>query len=70
MWKVIEEKEEWLEVDPETMKPEGGLKSVPAITLRFWKENSLAPGQGKTRTIQYSLQNESFNEHWEIIYDW
>ena len=61
VWKVIEEKEAWA----------GSSHSIPAISLRFWKENpNIGQGKGKTISYQYSFNDPSFNAHWEILYDW
>ncbi len=61
VWKVIEEKEVWLN-SPEP---------VPAIYVRYWKENSgNGPGTGKTISHNYSPSDTSFQNHWEILYDW
>jgi len=68
VWKVIEEKEVWIEA-PEG--PAGQEKHpVPAVKVRLWKEDSSTPGRGKTQTFCYSHLDPSFNDHWEIIYDW
>ena len=68
VWKVIEEKEIW--INP----PEGATHRnphpVPAVMIRLWKEDSATgPGKGRTQTHCYSRLDPSFNEHWEIIYD-
>ena len=61
LWKVIEEKEMWLD-DP---------GPVPSIYLRLWNENSGdGPGTGKTMAIQYKPGDQKFDTHWEILYDW
>lgn len=58
VWKVIEEKELWLD-------------ETPAIWLRFWgEENSSKPGTGKTLSYHYTPGRASFQEEWEILYDW
>lgn len=58
VWKIIEEKEVWLE-------------DIPAIYLRYWKEDtSNGAGTGKTRSYRYSQKDPSFQNHWEILYDW
>ena len=47
VWKVIEEKETWLpeSADPQGEKPIPDL--VPAVSLRYWKEDSSqGPGSG------------------------
>jgi len=58
VWKVIEEVEKW----------EG---DVPVISIRFWKEQGLKKnGKGKTITCQYTGTDSSFQDKWEILYDW
>jgi hypothetical protein len=63
VWKIIEEEEIWIE------KP-GSPQMVPAIRLRFWRENEMAPGKGKTLSRSYSQGDTSFQRRWEILYDW
>jgi NhaP-type Na+/H+ or K+/H+ antiporter len=70
VWKVIEEKEIWLNnLDaPEGPGQDGG--PIPAISLRFWREKrNHVPGTGKTRSHRYSQIDPTFNDHWEILYD-
>ncbi len=63
LWKVIEEREFWLE-GPENM-------AVPAIELRLWAEQkSSGQGQGETQYITFTPDSQPFNTQWEIIYDW
>ncbi|MBW2017185.1 MAG: sodium:proton antiporter [Deltaproteobacteria bacterium] len=71
VWKVIEEKESWIE-GPEDTPSSGTIPSqIPAISLRYWKEGSGdGPGTGKTMIYRYSQVDPSFGDHWEIIYDW
>ena len=70
VWKIIEEKEVWLNNLDE---PETGAHlsdPTPAIHLRFWKEaGSRAPGKGKTQSHRYGRMDPSFHDHWEILYD-
>src|SRR6056297_678115 len=50
VWKVIEEKEDWIP-DSGADSPAGRL--VPAVYIRFWKEDGDAqPGRGRTRTLR------------------
>jgi len=73
VWKVIEEKETWIEA-PETPGKEKQKESQPlnpAIYLRYWREApEKEPGTGKTRSYRYSQVDPIFHEHWEILYDW
>jgi len=71
VWKVIEEKEIWLNAPATGNDQEKGTQPTPAISLRFWEENSSSgPGTGKTITRRYSQMDVPFERHWEIIYDW
>jgi hypothetical protein len=71
VWKVIEEKETWLEGEARTPKGSSGARLVPAIYIRFWREDSgTGPGTGKTQDYYYSQQDSSFRKHWEVLYDW
>ncbi len=65
VWKVIEEKEIWVEQAP----PEGDqIKLVPSIYLRFWKPRPGQPlGKGKTLSHCYTPGDFSFYHHWEIM---
>jgi NhaP-type Na+/H+ or K+/H+ antiporter len=61
VWKIIEEREEWWEA----------TQPLPAIYLRFWKENSgNKSGAGKTLQHLYIPEDNSFEKNWEILYDW
>lgn len=68
VWKVIEEKEDWI---PESVGDNRSRQLVPAVYIRYWKEDGDSqPGRGKTYTLRYSKNDRSFNDHWEILYDW
>lgn len=67
VWKIIEEKEEWIETAQNTTP--GNV--YPAIRLRFWKEDTAGShGTGKTMSFRYSREDTPFGSHWEILYDW
>ncbi|NLI83762.1 MAG: sodium:proton antiporter [Deltaproteobacteria bacterium] len=69
VWKVIEKKEVWLQ-KPSVQDP-AQVEQVPAVYLRYWREDtSSGPGTGKTMAYRYSMEDPSFNDHWEILYDW
>ena len=71
VWKVIEQKEAWLEEPADPDKTQDIPRQVPVIYLRYWHENSNSgPGTGKTCSCRYSQKGPSFMEHWEILYDW
>ncbi|SMC25634.1 sodium/proton antiporter, CPA1 family [Desulfacinum hydrothermale DSM 13146] len=68
VWKIIEERETWIPAPGVSSAPSG---SIPAILIRYWKEESAdGPGTGKTMTYRYSQLDPSFHEHWEVLYDW
>jgi solute carrier family 9B (sodium/hydrogen exchanger), member 1/2 len=69
VWKVIEKKEVWLPQPASSTFLD--VREIPAIYLRYWREDtSTGPGTGKTMAHRYSLGDSSFNDHWEILYDW
>ena len=71
VWKVIEEKETWIEAKGKPPQGPSPAPLVPAIYIRFWRENSgTGPGTGKTQGYYYSQEDSPFRKHWEILYDW
>ncbi len=71
VWKVIEEKEIWMKDGERRDKADASGELIPAFQFRFWKEDtSSGPGTGKTVSYRYSGEDPSFQDHWEIIYDW
>lgn len=63
LWKVIEEKETWLN-EREDRPPR------PAIELRLWKvQEGCQPGTGPTRDLLYQPGGFSFQGEWEILFD-
>ena len=71
VWKVIEEKEIWIEAPAKAGEEKVLPRLLPAISLRYWKEGSTnGPGTGKTLTCRYSQMDAPFDNHWEILYDW
>jgi NhaP-type Na+/H+ or K+/H+ antiporter len=65
VWKVIEEKETWVE----SPAGDGGPgQLVPALHLRYWKPRPDQPaGKGKTMSHLYTPEDYSFWHHWEIM---
>jgi Kef-type K+ transport system membrane component KefB len=71
VWKVIEQKEVWQEDTAIAIDPSISAKLIPAIYLRYWQEEtSPGPNQGKTISYRYTFEDPSFDENWEILYDW
>jgi len=71
IWKVIEQKEVWLEDVAKPDSSQDALNLLPAIYLRYWKESENAgTGKGKTLSHNYTQTDPSFDDHWEILYDW
>jgi NhaP-type Na+/H+ or K+/H+ antiporter len=71
IWKVIEEKEVWLEEPSAAGSSEDAPRLIPAIYLRYWgEETSEEEGKGKTLSFHYTQKDPSFHVHWEILYDW
>jgi NhaP-type Na+/H+ or K+/H+ antiporter len=69
VWKVIEQKEVW--VESPSSPPGDRAALIPAVYLRFWREESgNAPGTGKTLSQRYTKIDSSFQDQWEILYDW
>ncbi len=69
VWKVIEERELWIE--PDTNRKEEAEAPMPAIELRCWSQDtSGGPGKGKTLRQRFSPKEALFSDHWEILYDW
>ncbi|MBW1970213.1 MAG: sodium:proton antiporter [Deltaproteobacteria bacterium] len=71
IWKVIEQKEVWLKDPAKAGSSEGALGLLPAIYLRYWREsNNTGAGKGKTLSYHYTQEDGSFQDHWEVLYDW
>ncbi len=71
VWKVIEQKEVWLKDPARSGSSEGDRSLLPAIYLRYWRESkNTGWGKGKTLSYHYTQKDASFQDHWEILYDW
>ena len=71
VWKVIEEKETWIEAPGDTSQEKNSSRLMPTISLRYWKEDtSSAPGTGQTKSFRYSRIDPRFDRYWEVLYDW
>jgi solute carrier family 9B (sodium/hydrogen exchanger), member 1/2 len=66
VWKVIEEKELWVQ-EPQAGGGAAG-ELVPALALRFWKVgNDETRGRGRTRSHRYLPGDHSFDLYWELL---
>jgi len=71
LWKVVEEKEVWLEPPANSGLLEGRPEFVPAIHLHFLREcSNNSPQKKKSVSYRYSSQDPSFENNWEVLYDW
>jgi Kef-type K+ transport system membrane component KefB len=63
VWKIIEEKEVWMEGTNQHL--------IPGIFINYWREDTThGPGTGKTMSYRYSQTDPPFDNFWEILYDW
>jgi solute carrier family 9B (sodium/hydrogen exchanger), member 1/2 len=63
VWKIVEEKEVWME------GPDKHL--IPGIFVKYWREDTgSGPNSGKTMSYRYSHNDPPFDNYWEILYDW
>lgn len=66
IWRVMEKREMWQSEgeDPVTKEP----RWTYAIYLNFWMvQRNMEPGLGKTMGFLYSLDDNTFQENWEIV---
>ena len=66
LWRVLEKKEVWhnIEPDPKT----GEARMVPAIYLSYWKvQEGTRPGVGKMMGFEYTLYDNTFTLNWDIV---
>lgn len=66
LWRVLEKKEVWhnIEPDPKTGEP----RMVPAIYLSYWKvQEGIRPGVGKMMGFEYTLYDNTFSLNWDIV---
>ena len=65
-WRVMEKKEVWRNIDPDTKT--GEPRMVPAIYLMFWKvQEGDRPGVGKLMGFEYTLYDNTFTLIWDIV---
>jgi NhaP-type Na+/H+ or K+/H+ antiporter len=71
VWKVIEEKEVWLEQSSSQNMDDIQLPEEPSIYQRYWKADQQVPaGKGQTRELYFTRSGQGIKEEWEILFDW
>jgi len=71
IWKVVEEKEIWLKELSAVSNSDDDPHMIPAIYIRYWGEEiRKETGKDKILSFKYSQKDPSFQDHWEILYDW
>jgi hypothetical protein len=66
LWRVLEKKEVWQNIDPDPKTKE--TRMVPAIYLSYWKvEEGSMPGVGKMMGYLYTLYDNTFKLNWDIV---
>ncbi|MBU0986532.1 MAG: sodium:proton antiporter [Proteobacteria bacterium] len=71
VWKVIEQKEMWVPQPAVSGSSQASPGMIPAIFLRYWRDDvGVKPNKGKTMSHRYTQEDASFQDHWEILYDW
>ena len=66
IWRVLEKREAWHSEreDPVTKEP----RWTYAIYINFWKvQMNMEPGLGKTMGFLYTMDDNTFQENWEIV---
>lgn len=65
LWRVMEKRELWqTSEDPQTKES----RMVPAIYLSYWRsQEGEPPGVGKMMGYTYTLYDNTFELHWEIV---
>jgi hypothetical protein len=65
LWRVMEKKEVWQNIDPDPKT--GETRMVPAIYLSYWKiQDGAMPGVGKMMGFLYTLYDNTFALNWDI----
>ncbi len=66
VWRVMEKKEVWQNIDPDPKT--GETRMVPAIYLSYWKiQEGAMPGVGKMMGFLYTLYDNTFALNWDIV---
>lgn len=65
LWRVMEKREVWQNVDPDPKS--GEYRMVPAIYLVYWRQKEgVQPGIGRMLGYLYTLYDNTFEANWEI----
>ncbi len=66
MWRVMEKKEVWQNIDPDPKT--GETRMIPAIYLSYWKvQEGTMPGVGKMMGFLYTLYDNTFELNWDVM---
>jgi hypothetical protein len=66
LWRVMEKKEVWANIEPDPKT--GEHRMIPAIYLMFWKvQEGERPGVGKMMGFEYTLYDNTFALNWDIV---
>jgi hypothetical protein len=66
LWRVMEKKEVWQNLEPD-MKT-GKARTIPAIYITYWKRQEKGvPGVGRLMGFLYTLHDNTFEQLWEIV---
>jgi hypothetical protein len=65
LWRVMEKKELWQTVEDPMTKD---FCEIPSIYLSYWRaQEGVPPGVGKMMAYTYTLYDNTFELHWEIV---
>jgi hypothetical protein len=66
LWRVIEKKEVWQNIEPDPKTGEGRM--VPAIYLCYWRvQERVTPGVGRMMGFLYTLHDNTFEANWKTV---
>lgn len=66
VWRVMEKKEIWSNIDPDPKT--GEPRMIPAIYLSYWQvKEGVRPGVGKMMGFEYTPYDNTFALNWDII---
>jgi hypothetical protein len=66
LWRVMEKREVWenIDPDPKTQEP----RMIPAVYLSYWRiQEGVMPGVGKMMGFTYTLYDNTFGINWEVV---